>query len=460
MPSFPRRLRGGAALALALVTSVHAKAQVIGPPNRASQALAAPLSEAYPADGAGDGITSGGYSQSRWAEDWSKLRDPARRKNFIDHLKFIPVDAAGDIYVTLSGELRLRMNETTNPDLKNAQAQRQDIARIVGGADLHLGPHFRVYAELAHAGISGRNIGVPSGYLDNTAIVQQSFADATAKVAGVKLGVRYGRQTFSDGPNLLLVPRDNNTIFLSYNGVRVWAKARNMRIDAFDFTPTRPGQQGTGDDLNKDTRRFSGISGGLRIPNGWLGGSKLYLDPFYWRLRNTAAVWGPTTAHEVREFYGLHLWGDAGPVNLDWTVNYQGGQYDNREIAAWQVLMAQSYRLGKDRSGPRVGFHADYATGGGPAVLWQQYLLQLSTLCHAHQSDRHRAQFQLSARRKTARLAGISILMARNAWRCGLSRQWHGLCRNGQCGGAQDCRNRPRAGRMDPVALCFRDGPL
>jgi hypothetical protein len=275
------------------------------------------------------------------------------------------VDAAGDIYVTLSGELRLRMNETTNPDLKNAQAQRQDIARIVGGADLHLGPHFRVYAELAHAGISGRNIGVPSGYLDNTAIVQQSFADATAKVAGVKLGVRYGRQTFSDGPNLLLVPRDNNTIFLSYNGVRVWAKARNMRIDAFDFTPTRPGQQGTGDDLNKDTRRFSGISGGLRIPNGWLGGSKLYLDPFYWRLRNTAAVWGPTTAHEVREFYGLHLWGDAGPVNLDWTVNYQGGQYDNREIAAWQVLMAQSYRLGKDRSGPRVGFHADYATGGG-----------------------------------------------------------------------------------------------
>lgn len=365
MNSFSRRLGGGAALSLGLLMAVPAGAQVIGPPNRTSQALAAPLSEAYPADGAGDGVTSAGYNQSRWVEDWSKLRDPAKRKTYIDNLKFIPVDAAGDIYVSLSGEMRLRMNETTNPDLKNTQAQRQDIARIVGGADLHVGTHFRAYAELAHAGISGRNIGTPSGYLDNTAIVQQSFVDATAKVAGVKLGVRYGRQTYADGPNLLLVPRDNNTIFLSYNGFRVWAKARHMRIDAFDFTPTRPAQQGTGDDLNKDTRRFSGISGGLRVPNDWLGGSKLYLDPFYWRLRNTAAVWGTTTAHEVREFYGIHLWGDAGPVNLDWTVNFQGGQYNNREISALQVLMAQSYRLGKDRTAPRVGFHADYATGGG-----------------------------------------------------------------------------------------------
>lgn len=365
MTSFPRRPGGGAALLLALFSGAAAHAQVIGPPDRVSQALAAPLSEAYPADGAGDGVTSAGYNQSRWVEDWSKLRDPAKRRSIIDHLKFIPLDAAGDIYLTLSGEWRLRVNETTNPDLKDAQAQRQDIARIVGGADLHIGPHIRVYAELAHAGISGRNIGTPSGYLDNTAIVQQSFADVTAKVAGVKLGVRYGRQTFSDGPNLLLVPRDNNTIFLSYNGFRGWAKARHMRIDMFDFTPTRPGQQGTGDDLNKDTRRFSGISGGLRIPNDWLGGSKLYLDPFYWRLRNTAAIWGPTTAHEVREFYGLHLWGDAGPVNLDWTVNYQGGHYGNRPISAWQVLMAQSYRLGRNHSAPRVGFHADYATGGG-----------------------------------------------------------------------------------------------
>jgi hypothetical protein len=323
MTSLSRRLSGVATLPLALAGAPRRCAG--GGPLRPHQPGARrALSEAYPVEGVGDGVTSAGYNQSRWVEDWTALRDPKKRINAIDRLKFIPLDPDGQIYLTLSGEMRLRMNLTTNPDMKDAQAQRQDIARIVGGADLHLGSHVRVYGELAHAGISGQNIGTPSGYLDNTMIVQQSFADATARVEGIDVGIRYGRQTFSDGPNLLIVPRDNNTIFVSYNGVRAWARAKTMRIDLFDFTPTRPGQQGTGDDLNADGRRFSGVTGGLLVPRGWFGGSKLYLDPFYWRLRNTAAVWGGKSAQEVRQFYGLHLWGEAGPVNLDWTVNYQG----------------------------------------------------------------------------------------------------------------------------------------
>jgi len=138
-----------------------------------------------------------------------------------------------------------------------------------------------------------------------------------------------------------------------------------MRVDVFDFTPTRLGQGGTGDDLNQDGRRFSGVSTGFVLPHSLFGGSKLYVDPFLWRLRNRTAVWGTDTAREVRNFYGLHVWGDAGPVNLDWTINYQGGSYDNRSIKAWLVLLAQTYQLGKGKTAPRVGFHADYASGGG-----------------------------------------------------------------------------------------------
>lgn len=107
------------------------------------------------------------------------------------------------------------------------------------------------------------------------------------------------------------------------------------------------------------------MSTGFVVPRDWFGGSKLFIDPFVWRLRNTAAVWGGRAAREERHFYGLHVWGDVGPVNVDWTVNHQGGEYDDRDISAWQLLFAQSYRIGKDRAAPRVGFHADYATGGG-----------------------------------------------------------------------------------------------
>lgn len=374
----PIRSRGLAVATspLALLTALPALAQTAPVPpaattqpatiqnERARQSLAAPLSESYPVEAVGDGVTAGGYNQSRWVEDWRRMRDPAKRRDLFDRLKYIPL-GGDDIYLTLSGEARVRVNLTTNPDLRDREAQRQDIDRLVAGADLHLGDHFRVFGEVAHGGISGPNIGAPSGFLRNRLVVQQSFADATATVDGVDLGVRVGRQTFADGPNLLVVPRDNNTIFLTFNGVRAWGRVATARVDLFDFTPTRLGNGGTSDDLNKDGRRFSGVSTGFVLPKTLFGGSKLYVDPFVWRLRNQAAVWGGAPAREVRTFYGLHIWGDAGPVNLDWTINHQGGQYNGRDISAWLLLLAQSYRIGKDRTAPRIGFHVDYASGGG-----------------------------------------------------------------------------------------------
>jgi hypothetical protein len=339
----------------------------LGPVSKdaAGTSAASPIAESYPNAAVGDGVTAGGYNQSRWAEDWSKLRDPAKRKDIIDQLKFISIAGDGDVYLTLSGEARLRVNHTTNPNLRDSEAQRQDILRLFGGADLHVGEHLRFYGEVAHGTLEGENLGNVLPNLRNKLAVQQAFVDLTGTVADVDVGVRYGRQTFADGPNLMVVPRDNNTLYFGFNGFRAWARTAGVRADVFDFKPTAYGTQGTRDDDAESARRFSGISTGVVLPDTLLGGSKLYLDPFLWRLRNRNAVWGTDNAREVRNFYGLHFWGDAGPVNLDWTVNYQGGSYDNRSIKAWLILLAQTYKLGKGRNAPRVGFHADYASGGG-----------------------------------------------------------------------------------------------
>ena len=354
-----------AAAAATPATAAAPTGQALPPKERGNQVPASPVSEAYPAEAIGDGVTSGGYNQSRWVEDWRRYRDPKKRDDILDRLKFIPLDGTGDIYLTLSGELRFRVNETTNPNLRAGEAQRQDITRIVGGADLHLGSHVRLFGELAHGGLAGQNLGTITPQMRNDLVVQQSFVDLTGTVAQADVGIRYGRQTFADGPNLMVVPRDNNTIFTVYNGTRAWARAKQVRVDLFDFHTTQLGVGGTGDDISDRGRRFSGISGGIVLPKTLFGGSKLYLDPFFWRLRNSAATWGRTTTREERFFYGLHTLGDIGPVNLDWTVNHQGGHYDGRPISAWLLLFAQNYRLGKDRSAPRVGFHADYASGGG-----------------------------------------------------------------------------------------------
>lgn len=352
-----------------LVPANTASAAVAAPQEgfkeRANPTAAAPASESYPLEAVGDGVTTGGYNQSRWVEDWTRFRDPARVDDPVDRLKYIPLAADGDVYLTLSGELRFRLNHTTNPNLRDARAQRQDITRVVGAADLHLGRHVRFYGELAHGGLGGIELGVPAATLRNDLVVQQSFVDVTGEIADVDLGVRHGRQTFADGPNLMVVPRDNNTIFFVFNGTRAWARAGKVRLDVFDYFTTRLGTEGTDDDIVDRSRRFSGVSTGIALPQSLFGTSKLFLDPFVWRLRNDNAAWGGRTALEVRDFYGIHLWGDIGRANIDWTLNHQGGHFDGRPISAWQLFAAQTLRLGEDRAAPRIGFHFDYATGGG-----------------------------------------------------------------------------------------------
>lgn len=331
----------------------------------ATPALAdAPL-PAYPTTAQGEGATINGYNLSRWAEDWSVYRDPSRRDDVLDRLKYLPLDEDGDIYLTLSGEARARMNLTGNPQLVEGPEQRQDILRLVGGADLHIGDHLHFYGEIAHGQISGRNIGTPSGTFNNRFVRQQYFAEAKGRIGDVDLGVRYGRQEFTDGPNLLISQRDNNTIRFVLNGARVWARTPTMRATLFDFETTDLGNGGLGDDVPDRNRRFSGISAGFVVPQNWLGGSKLFFDPFFWRRRNRVGTWGGVVAPTVRRYAGARLWGDVGRLSLDWTLVHQFGQFRDRPINAWQAFVSQSWRLGEGKSAPRIGVHMDYGSGGG-----------------------------------------------------------------------------------------------
>ncbi|GBQ84140.1 hypothetical protein AA0535_0425 [Asaia krungthepensis NRIC 0535] len=352
-------------------TSGRAEAQSVSQGNNpapdpfATRAPAEPAVTTYPAPAAGDGLTTSGYNLSRWAEDWRKMRDPKNRRDFLDRLKFIPLTRAQNVYLTLSGEMRLRLNQTSNPNLKKGPLQRQDIMRLVGGADLHVTRYFRAFGELAHGGVSGPNIGKPAASMRNRLFLQQYFAEATVPLATVHLGARYGRQEFTDGANLLTSQRDNNTLRFALNGTRFWIRGKRIRGDFFDFRYTRLGQGGVRDDVLDRGIRFSGGTAGLVIPRDFLGKSRLYLDPFIWRLRNRRAVWGGLAGREERLYYGLRLWGDVDRLTLDWVGNYQGGHYEGRRIEAWQVFMAQTWRLGVKPTAPKIGFHVDYASGGG-----------------------------------------------------------------------------------------------
>src|SRR6187399_339647 len=48
------------------------------------------------------------YKKLRYDEDWTYLRDPAKHTDFWDPVKYIPLDKAGDSYLSFGGEARLR----------------------------------------------------------------------------------------------------------------------------------------------------------------------------------------------------------------------------------------------------------------------------------------------------------------------------------------------------------------
>lgn len=332
-------------------------------------ALAQPLdqdSPPYPPLADGDGHVTNRYATARWVENWTELADPERCDDPLDRLKHIAL--SDDVYLSMSGEIRLRSNFTSNPGLKKGEHQRQDIVRVVAGADLHVGEHLRFFGELGHASSTGHNIGSPAANQENDLVVQQAFAEASAAIGGVDLGIRYGRQEFFDGPKLLVSQLDNNAIPYTLNGVRAWARLSHARIDAFDLEPTSYGTRALGDDDINHDMRFSGVTLGLALPKSTLGSSELFVDPFLWRVRQRSITWLDTAAREERFYAGAHIWGNAGPVKLDWAIDHQWGRFGNRGIRAWQVLLNQTVATGLGKLVPTAGFAFNYASGGGARV--------------------------------------------------------------------------------------------
>ena len=212
----------------------------------------------YPREAIGTGAIIGGYSEARWNEDWSAYRDPTERDDYLDALKFVPLDENGDIYVTLSGEARVRSALTSNPGLREGRARRLDTLRVAGGADLRVGRYFRAYGELAHGSAGGVGINNPVGAIANDLVVQQAFVEGNAEVGGLEIGARYGRQFFTDGSPYLISTRNGATILTPFNGVRGWVRGKQVRADVFDLRATRLGTGGIDDDEIDRGRRFSG----------------------------------------------------------------------------------------------------------------------------------------------------------------------------------------------------------
>ena len=320
------------------------------------------------------------YGAVRWAEDWSALRDPRLRDDLWDPLKFIPLNDAKSIYLTLSGESRLKNWFENRPFL--GQQKPNDSGRMTLrdtlGADLHLGDHLRVYGEL----INGDGFGF-AGYGYNTTYrtrldVQQLFVEAKTRLAGAQTGVMFGRQEFLDAPNYILYLRETPNIPLSWNGGRAYAIWPRIRFDAWDFVQTNTApQQLFHDNENYNVRLFGGY-GSYAPPKFTLLGQpgQVFVDLFYigYELGGTAAAIANATStaagSTLRDNYGTRIWGRAGPIEFSFGGLYQGGQFRyanssrTRGVDAFAVNSVLGYRFQSIYGHPLLALQTDVWSGG------------------------------------------------------------------------------------------------
>lgn len=326
------------------------------------------LSDPYPIQAAGWGPTAGQrYFIIRWAEDWSKLKAQSKALP----LKAMPL-IGDDVTLTLSSELRTRVDAYSDAALIRGNDFHQTEFRAIVGGDLRLGQHFRVYGELGTAQIRGqsdiytpnfRGTAVPASYRNDLS-VQQLFGEARTYVGDdLLVGVMAGRMEFTDGPRQIISISDGPNLHRTWNGVRLYAHHRKFRVGAFDFKVTRPGSGAFDETVNHD-EQLKGANASIAVLNDKASGD-LFVEPFLYRVTNIRDAAGSTAAPGRRDTWGARVWGNRGPVQWDWTAFRQTGVHDGRKVDAWAASFIQNM-LVYNGNGVRVraGGHVDLASGG------------------------------------------------------------------------------------------------
>ncbi|MET0288097.1 MAG: alginate export family protein [Pseudoxanthomonas sp.] len=326
------------------------------------RAQAARKDESYPMAGQGLGGKTGPETwMSRWAEDWSFLRDKRKRKNALDALKYVPLNDSGDTYLSFSMEQRLRGDYYSAIGLREgAPSQAPEMYRLFMGADLHVGEHFRAFTELAHASINGHGVTTRAALQEDDARVQQAFFDVTGKWNSADVGVRIGRQDFTDGPQWLMTTRENANMHFTLDGARAWAMTADKRVDVYELRYVAE-STGAFDDGTDSGRRLRGVTLGMRLPVQ----GELFLEPFWINARDDAKRWGAQVAKENRDLWGLHVYGTRGALTLDTAAMVETGDFGHRDIRAFGAYSSFRWALSKEGIKPQVGFHADITSGGG-----------------------------------------------------------------------------------------------
>ncbi len=296
----------------------------------------------------------------RYDENYSYLRDPARRSDYLDAIKFIPLTTNGDWYLTLGGEIRERYEYFHNSSWGRGPQDDNGylLQRYMVHADAHLGDYLRVFTQFKSSLEDGRNGGPRPTDRDDFDL-SQAFLDMRFPLSEAgSLTLRAGRQELAYGSYRLVSSREGPNVHLNFDGVKAILQIARWRVDAFVAKPDRT-KTGIFDDDPDPNQKFLGLY--AVTPVSWLPGGNI--DLYYLGLDRRNAHFDQGTAHEQRHSVGTRIWGRK----LGWDYNlefvYQFGTFASGDIRAWTAASDVGYTFETAPFKPRLALKANVTSG-------------------------------------------------------------------------------------------------
>ena len=306
-------------------------------------------------------------------DDFSFLRDSARRTDPWDPVKYVPLDRRGLSYLTFGGEARERYEDTRNFGFGQGPQPKSDgygLQRYLLSADLHLGAGFRLFTQLTSGTENGWRGDPRPSSKDDIDLGQAVVELRAAPGKGQSVTLRTGRQEMAFGSQRLISIAEGLNTRTRFDGLRLLTRFGSASVDGLLVRPvnTRPGRFDDGADYR---RLLWGVY--ATVPVGVLPGGAA--DVYFLNLDSRQSAYGQGAGRETRRTLGTRLFGKRGAWDYDDEFIYQWGRFTPvppepgaahlpaGDVGAFSVALNFGYTAKSLPCSPRFGLKADVASG-------------------------------------------------------------------------------------------------
>jgi len=303
------------------------------------------------------------FTPLRYNEDYSYLRDPARRSGaWWERLKYLPLDSQGWAWVSTGDEIRFRYERYWANNFGSPPRPDEGYLRYrqLPYVCLHLGSDLTVFGQMQIA-YGTRDRAAKNPFIDETGFdIVQGFVDWRPFGAGEsELSARAGRQVLVFGSGRLINAGPN--IRTAFDGALIQLQTGGWRADAFLVRPVRP-ELGSFDDGPDPSRALWSLYVTRALPGMGPGAA---LELYYVGYESDLTAVNQGKALEHRHTLGSRFAGGAGAVKWDLEGNVQLGRFGKADIIAWSLSTDEIYTYAKYPLKPWVGLRLAVLSGDG-----------------------------------------------------------------------------------------------